>query len=123
MTSIPWLTILWAIPMAGAAIVMLLPASQRTVAKWLALLISLAVLAVSLVVAVGFKPGGEQYQFVENHFGKIAMAGAAFIEKHSVADFHDIRLVDGGDVLAPLTREFESGARDPRTRPPRHAPQ
>ncbi len=66
-TSIPWLTIVWAIPMAGAAIVMLLPASQRTVAKWLALLISLAVLAVSLVVAVGFKPGGEQYQFVENH--------------------------------------------------------
>ena len=53
--------------MVGAALVMLLPASQRTVAKWLALLISIAVLGVTLVVAVGFKPGGDQYQFVESH--------------------------------------------------------
>ncbi|MDT5319945.1 MAG: NADH-quinone oxidoreductase subunit, partial [Mycobacterium sp.] len=67
MTSFPWLTVLWAIPMVGAALVMLLPASQRTVAKWLALLISIAVLGVTLVVAVGFKPGGDQYQFVESH--------------------------------------------------------
>ena len=67
MTTFPWLTVLWAIPMVGAALVMLLPASQRTVAKWLALLISIAVLGVTLVVAVGFKPGGDQYQFVESH--------------------------------------------------------
>ena len=67
MTSFPWLTVLWAIPMVGAALVMLLPASQRAVAKWLALLISIAVLGVTLVVAVGFKPGGDQYQFVESH--------------------------------------------------------
>src|SRR5690349_10773341 len=53
--------------MVGAAVVMLLPASQRAVAKWLALLISIAVLAVTLVVAVGFRPGGDQYQFVESH--------------------------------------------------------
>ena len=66
-TSFPWLTVLWAIPMVGAALVMLLPASQRAVAKWLALLISIAVLGVTLVVAVGFKPGGHQYQFVESH--------------------------------------------------------
>ena len=57
MTSIPWLTILWAIPMLGAALVIVLPASQRVTAKWLALVTSLAVLAVTLVVAVGFKPG------------------------------------------------------------------
>jgi NADH-quinone oxidoreductase subunit M len=37
------------------------------VAKWLALMISIAVLGVTLVVAVGFKPGGDQYQFVESH--------------------------------------------------------
>src|SRR5262249_52640116 len=48
-------------------VVMLLPASQRTAAKWLALLISIAVLAVTLVIAIGFKPGGDQYQFVESH--------------------------------------------------------
>ena len=28
-TSFPWLTVLWAIPMVGAALVMLLPAAQR----------------------------------------------------------------------------------------------
>jgi NADH-quinone oxidoreductase subunit M len=66
-TSFPWLTVLWAIPMVGAPLVMLLPASQRTLAKWLALLISIAVLGVTVVVAVGFKPGGAQYQFVESH--------------------------------------------------------
>jgi NADH-quinone oxidoreductase subunit M len=64
-TSFPWLTLLWAIPMVGAGLVMLLPSSQRVVAKWLALLISIAVLGVTLVVAVGFKPGGDQ--FVESH--------------------------------------------------------
>jgi len=66
-TSFPWLTVLWAIPMVGAALVMVLPASRRTLAKWLALLISIAVLGVTVVVAVGFKPGGTQYQFVESH--------------------------------------------------------
>src|SRR5262249_28676095 len=65
--NVPWLPTLWAIPMLGAAVVMLLPASQRTAAKWLALLISIAVLAVTLVIAIGFKPGGDQYQFVESH--------------------------------------------------------
>jgi len=63
----PWLTLLWAIPMAGAALVMVLPASARSVAKWVGLAVALVVLAVTAVVAVGFSPGGEQYQFVENY--------------------------------------------------------
>jgi NADH-quinone oxidoreductase subunit M len=66
-TSLPWLTILWATPTLGAALVMLMPAAQRVAAKWLALLISVVVLALTAVVALGFKPGGEQYQFVESH--------------------------------------------------------
>ena len=56
MTSFPWLTVLWAVPMVGAAVVMVLPASQRALAKWVALAVSLAVLAVTAVVAVGFDP-------------------------------------------------------------------
>ena len=67
MTSFPWLTVLWAIPMVGAGLVMLLPAARRALAKWVALGVSLAVLAVTVVVAVGFDPGGEQFQFVESH--------------------------------------------------------
>jgi NADH-quinone oxidoreductase subunit M len=66
-STVPWLTILWVIPTVGAAVVILLPATQRALAKWLALLISVAVLALAAVVAVGFKPGGEQYQFVESY--------------------------------------------------------
>ena len=31
MTSIPWLTVLWAVPMVGAALVLLLPAATTTV--------------------------------------------------------------------------------------------
>ncbi|KRE33887.1 NADH:ubiquinone oxidoreductase subunit M [Mycobacterium sp. Soil538] len=63
----PWLSVLWAVPMLGAVVVMVLPEAARSLAKWVALAVSLAVLAVTAVVAVGFDPGGEQYQFVENY--------------------------------------------------------
>lgn len=63
----PWLTILWAVPMVGAAVVILLPSAARGLAKYLALALSLAVLAITIGLAVGFDPGGEQYQFVEDH--------------------------------------------------------
>lgn len=67
MTSLPLLTVLWALPMVGAAVVLVLPAAARGAAKWAALAVSLAVLAVAVVVAVEFDPAGEQYQFVENY--------------------------------------------------------
>ncbi len=67
MSPIPWLSVLWAVPMVGAGLVMLVPAAQRTLAKWVALLISVVVLGLAAVVAVGFQPGGPQYQFVESH--------------------------------------------------------
>ncbi|HEX2215033.1 MAG TPA: NADH-quinone oxidoreductase subunit M, partial [Mycobacterium sp.] len=65
--NFPWLTVLWATPTVGAALTILLPAAQRVLAKWFALAVSIAVLAITAVVAVGFRPGGEQYQFVESH--------------------------------------------------------
>ncbi|OBB47342.1 NADH-quinone oxidoreductase subunit M [Mycobacterium sp. 852002-51961_SCH5331710] len=65
--NFPWLTVLWATPTVGAALVILLPAGQRVLAKWFALAISIAVLAITAVLALDFQPGGEQYQFVENH--------------------------------------------------------
>ena len=67
MSSIPWLTVLWAVPMVGAVAVMVLPAAQWQLVKWVALGVSLAVLAVTVVVAVGFDPAGAQFQFVESH--------------------------------------------------------
>jgi NADH-quinone oxidoreductase subunit M len=63
----PLLTILWAVPMFGAAVVILLPSAARGFAKYLALALSLAVLALTVGLAVGFDPAGPQYQFVEDH--------------------------------------------------------
>ncbi|OKH83970.1 NADH-quinone oxidoreductase subunit M [Mycolicibacterium sp.] len=65
-TTIPWLTVLWAVPMVGAAVVILLPAAQQVLAKWLALAISVAVLILAVGLAVGFDPAGAQYQYVES---------------------------------------------------------
>ncbi|MEU5406987.1 NADH-quinone oxidoreductase subunit M [Nocardia asteroides] len=67
MNSFPWLTTLWLAPAVGAAVVLAVPAAQRTVARVLALAVSIGVLALAVTLAVRFQPGGEQYQFVEAH--------------------------------------------------------
>ncbi|MBB5916417.1 NADH-quinone oxidoreductase subunit M [Nocardia transvalensis] len=67
MNSFPWLTTLWVLPLAGAALVLLLPGTQRTLARSTGLVFSLAALAAGIVVAVRFEPGGAQFQFVESH--------------------------------------------------------
>ena len=63
----PWLTVLWAVPMLGAALVILLPSAARHLAKYVALGLSLAVLVIAVALAVDFDPAGAQYQFVEDH--------------------------------------------------------
>jgi NADH-quinone oxidoreductase subunit M len=65
--TVPWLSILWLAPVAGTVVIMLLPPSQRALAKWLGLIVSLAVLAVAVVLAVSFDASGPRYQFVESH--------------------------------------------------------
>ena len=67
MTNFPLLTVLWVLPVLGAVVIVLLPASMRAAAKYAGLAVSLAVLAVAMVLAVRFDPAGERYQFVENH--------------------------------------------------------
>jgi NADH-quinone oxidoreductase subunit M len=66
-TGFPWLTALWAVPMLGAAIIILMPLGARQFAKYAGIAVSLVVLAITVGLAVEFKPGGEQYQFVEDH--------------------------------------------------------
>ncbi len=63
----PWLSLLWAVPMIGATVIILLPAPMRGAAKYAGLAVSLVVLAIALVVALRFDPAGPRYQFVENH--------------------------------------------------------
>lgn len=64
-SGVPWLSVLWLLPLVGAGVIAVLPAGMRQLARWMGLGISLAVLAVAAVVTVGFKTGGPTYQFVE----------------------------------------------------------
>jgi NADH-quinone oxidoreductase subunit M len=64
--NIPWLSILWLLPVAGVVLIMLLPPALRALAKWVGLVVSLAVLGVAVVLAVSFDTGGPRYQFVES---------------------------------------------------------
>jgi NADH-quinone oxidoreductase subunit M len=67
----PWLSVLWLVPLAGSVLIILMPPGLRQVAKWTGLVFGLLTLAVAIVVAVGFKSGSATgtatYQFVESH--------------------------------------------------------
>ncbi len=73
--SVPWLTILAVLPLLGAVAVTVMPRGS-SLARLFALGLSLAVLALSIVVAVQFEPGGG-FQFVEQH-SWIAAFGAHY---------------------------------------------
>src|SRR5580693_5189694 len=74
MSNFPWLTVAGAIPLAGAVAIALTPgrsapgslADRRArdlLVKRIALVFSLLTLAVTIVMAVRFKPGGPRFQF------------------------------------------------------------
>ncbi|MEU4707590.1 NADH-quinone oxidoreductase subunit M [Nocardia salmonicida] len=67
MNSFPWLTTLWLAPAIGAGVVLVVPAARRTVARAIAFVVSIGVLALAVVIVTRFQPGGAQYQFVESH--------------------------------------------------------
>ncbi|MEV7424802.1 NADH-quinone oxidoreductase subunit M [Streptomyces sp. NPDC091212] len=65
--SFPLLTATAVLPAVGAIATAAVPAARRTAAKWLALLFSLATLALAVLVLVRFEPGGARYQLTESH--------------------------------------------------------
>jgi NADH-quinone oxidoreductase subunit M len=67
MNSVPWLTALWLLPLIGAVVIIVVPPGGRQLAKWLGVTVSVAVLALSIGLAVAFKAGGPTYQFTESH--------------------------------------------------------
>ena len=67
LNNVPWLSVLWLVPLAGSVLIILMPPGLRRLAKWSGVVVSAATLAVSIVIAVGFKAGGAPYQFVESH--------------------------------------------------------
>lgn len=64
--SFPLLTVTAAVPAVGAILTAAVPAARRTAAKWLALLFSLATLALAVLVAIRFDPTGDRYQLTES---------------------------------------------------------
>jgi NADH-quinone oxidoreductase subunit M len=67
LNTVPWLSVLWLLPLGGSVLVILLPPGLRRLAKWTGLVVGVLTLAVAIVVTVGFKSGGGPYQFVESH--------------------------------------------------------
>jgi NADH-quinone oxidoreductase subunit M len=66
-TNLPWLTILWLLPLAGSVLIILMPVGLATVAKWTGLAVSVAVLVVAIAITAGFDSTGPNYQYVESH--------------------------------------------------------
>jgi NADH-quinone oxidoreductase subunit M len=66
-TNVPWLSVLWLVPLAGSVLIILMPPGLRQLAKWTGLVVSTTVLAVAIVITAGFDTTGGPYQFVESH--------------------------------------------------------
>ncbi|MBJ7320724.1 NADH-quinone oxidoreductase subunit M [Rhodococcoides fascians] len=75
--TLPWLTVLWVLPVLGAIVVALVPADRPTIARGVAVGFATGTLAVSVVLAVAFDSGGDRYQFLEDH-SWIAAFGARY---------------------------------------------
>jgi NADH-quinone oxidoreductase subunit M len=67
MQAFPWLTTIGAVPLAGAALVALLPGRRSAWAKPAALLVSLMTLALTVAAASRFDSGGDRFQLTERH--------------------------------------------------------
>ncbi|OZC82097.1 NADH-quinone oxidoreductase subunit M [Rhodococcus sp. 06-412-2C] len=75
--TLPWLTVLWVLPVLGGIVVALVPADRPTIARGVAVGFATGTLAVSVVLAVAFDSGGDRYQFLEDH-SWIAAFGARY---------------------------------------------
>jgi NADH-quinone oxidoreductase subunit M len=64
--SFPLLTATAVVPALGAVVTAAVPAAKRSAAKWLALCVSLATLALAAAVLIRFEPGGARYQLTES---------------------------------------------------------
>lgn len=63
----PWLTVLGALPLAGAVLLALIPAGRDEVVKRLALAFSLVTLGVAVAMTVAYDTARAGFQFTEDH--------------------------------------------------------
>jgi NADH-quinone oxidoreductase subunit M len=66
-SGFPWVTVIGAIPLLGAIVVMALPKARESEARVVAMVASLLALAASIVMAVQYKDGGSRFQFTQDY--------------------------------------------------------
>jgi NADH-quinone oxidoreductase subunit M len=66
-TGFPWVTVVGAIPLVGAVVVMVLPKAREAQARLVAMAASLIALAASIAMAVDYKDGGSRFQFTQDY--------------------------------------------------------
>lgn len=108
MTSFPWLTVLWLLPLVGASLTLLLPKAQPLLAKYVALGTALLTLGVAVALGISFDPGGETFQFVESHWWIESFGARYALGLDGIA----LALVLLTTVLLPLL--LVAGWNDPR---------
>lgn len=128
LNSVPWLSVLWLVPLAGSVLIILMPPGLRQLAKWTGLVFGVLTLAVAVVVTLGFKTGGAPYQFVEKHqwipaFGAgytlgvdgiavvLVLLTAVLIPVLQIAGWNnggERTQVDGDDLLRPASPSLQS---------------
>jgi NADH-quinone oxidoreductase subunit M len=66
-SGFPWVTVIGAIPLLGAIVVMALPRAREGQARLVAMAASLLALAASIAMAVQYSDGGSRFQFTQDY--------------------------------------------------------
>ncbi len=96
--SFPILTVMGLIPLVGALVVAAVPQGRETLAKQIALAASLVVLALTVLLALGFEAGGRQFQFTERHSWIPAFGASYAVGVDGIA----LTLIGLAAVLTPV---------------------
>jgi NADH-quinone oxidoreductase subunit M len=110
--TVPWLTILLIVPVAGAILIAVLPKTSSTLAKQLALVITLAELVLTVLATIAYEPDKPGFQFAQS-YDWIKQFGVSYAVG---ADGISIVLILLSAVLMPVVvlaswHEAEQGSR------------
>jgi NADH-quinone oxidoreductase subunit M len=104
MNEFPWLTILTAVPLVGAATVIGLGAERRNLARWLTLGFSGVALVLALLIWRGFDPASGALQLDQRHtwIPTIALHGSVGVEYHVGIDGLGLLMVMLTAIVVPM---------------------
>jgi NADH-quinone oxidoreductase subunit M len=111
----PWLTVLGAVPLVGAGVVAALPKGRDLLAKQVALLVSLVVVALTVAMALQFDPDATGMQFAEHHEWIPAFGISYSVGVDGIA----LVLIAMATVLVPLVILSSWHEADSASRPPK----